>query len=94
MRILNDRRLFMQWGTVVFSILIASLLMWLSDARGGVLIWFALVSLGGGWLFAFFMWELNYAAAHAWDSGPRDEQRENRHPREGKSGIGESDSRH
>jgi hypothetical protein len=66
-RILNERRLFMRWTTAVFSAAFVGIFVWLLDARGGLLVWVVLVSLGGGWLAAYYMWHINYAAAHAWD---------------------------
>lgn len=57
----------MRWGTAVFATLFAGIFIWLLDARGGLLLWVALVSLGAGWIMAYYMWHINYAAAHAWD---------------------------
>ena len=66
-RVLNERRLFMRWFTPLFAAFFASIFVWFLEARGGVLVWVLLVSLGGGWLMAYYMWHVNYAAAHAWD---------------------------
>ena len=68
-RILKERRLFMRWGTVLFAAMSIATFVLLLEARGGFLIWtcIVLVSLGAGWLMAYYMWHVNYAAAHAWD---------------------------
>lgn len=61
----------MRWATGVFAIVLAGITIWILDAPGGLpgglLAWVALVSLGAGWLLAYYMWHVNYAAAHAWD---------------------------
>lgn len=67
-RILNTRRLFMGWATAVFALAFAGAFVWILDARGGLLVWVVLASLGGGWLSAYYVWHLNYAAAHGWGS--------------------------
>ena len=66
-RVLSERRLFIPWTTAVFATVFTGTLAWLLDARGGLLIWIVLVSLGGGWLAAFYMWHVNDAAARAWE---------------------------
>ena len=65
----------MPWATAMFTAAFAGVFVWLLEARGGILVWVALVSLGGGWLAAYYMWHVNYAAAHAWDPlvPPKDE---------------------
>jgi hypothetical protein len=65
-RILKERRLFIRWATAAFATTFATVVGVLLEARGGLLIWIVLVSLGAGWLMAYYMWHLNYAAAHAW----------------------------
>ena len=79
-RLLNERRLFMRWATVVFAMVFAGTFVWLLEARGGLLVWVVLVSLGGGWLSAYYMWHVNYAAAHAWDplAPPKDDEGKDR----------------
>jgi len=67
-RFLSERNLFIPWMTVVFSIVFTGFFIWLLNANGMSLVFVALVSLGGGWLLAYYMWEINNAAATAWDS--------------------------
>ena len=65
-RILKERRLFMRCATALFTAVFIGVFTFLLEARGGVLVWVVLVSLGGGWLMAYYMWHVNYAAANAW----------------------------
>jgi hypothetical protein len=58
----------MRWATAVFAAAFAGTFVWLLEARDDLLVWVVLVSLGGGWLAAYYMWHVNYAAAHF--SGP------------------------
>jgi cyanate permease len=63
-RLLNERRLFIRCITALSATIFAGTFAWLLDARGGLLVWVILVSVGGGWLVAYYMWHVNYAAAH------------------------------
>jgi hypothetical protein len=67
-RLLSERRICIPWFTATFAVVFAGINIWLLDLRSSpALLSIALVSLGGGWLCAIYMWHLNDAAAHAWE---------------------------
>lgn len=63
-RLLSERRLFVPWVTAASATLSTGIIIWQLDPcrEAPFLIFVFLVSLGGGWLFAFYMWHLNDAA--------------------------------
>jgi hypothetical protein len=63
-RVLNERRLFMPWCTGLFATVLTATLFGSLGGQTWILVWILPASLAAGWLFAYYMWYVYYAAKH------------------------------